>query len=110
MIVAPHPESPDLKLVKSILSKQGVPDDNIMEFIIKEKELENIKERVRKKSKNHCYFFYKNIENNKVQLLALINIKGIADKIEALIKNELVDIKHKIDKSKFSPTSVIFGK
>jgi hypothetical protein len=110
IVLPPHPESPDLMLVKSILSKQGIPDDNIIEFIIKEKELENVKEIIRKKYKNNCYFFYKNVESNKVQLIALVNIKNIADKIEALIKNELVNIKHKVDKSKFSPTSIIFGK
>ncbi|GIW23215.1 MAG: hypothetical protein KatS3mg068_2222 [Candidatus Sericytochromatia bacterium] len=110
MIVAPHPDSPDLKLVKSLLNKEGIPEENIIEFLIKEKELDKIKERIRKKYKNNCYFFYKKIESNKVQLIALVNIKGIADKIEALIKNELVNIKYKVDKSKFSPTSVIFGK
>jgi|SRR4051812_1178764 hypothetical protein len=104
-------ESQDLKDIRKLVEKDKIPPENIVEFYGPEDGIEALKERIREKTAGQCYFFTRE-EKNEIHLIALVNIKDVAQLFNKLKEiNELHKMNYNISqKSDFEPNGITFGK
>ncbi len=86
--------NPSKKLLEArkVLKQQNINPEHAMEFFLNESEVEEIKQCVRKETKNNCYFFWNPAEESehkgKVHLVTFYNISGMAEYMESLKSGE----------------------
>jgi hypothetical protein len=86
-------DSPQLTEAKSLLQKENMPPENVIEMFIQKEQLDEIKSNIRKQTNNNCYFFVKEAKEN-LHLIAFINIEDIGDffeKLKASFSNSEID-------------------
>jgi hypothetical protein len=98
--------------VRKVLKQQNIDPEHAMEFFLNESEVEEIKECVRKETKNNCYFFWNPAEEGehkgKTHLIAFYNVTGMAEIIESLKSGESKANVTSIKSGSSAPISILF--
>lgn len=95
-------------LIKSFLQKNKIDTSCVKEFYCSENNLEKYKKKFKDSFKNECFFFSKKVDDKKLHVIALVNIKILVGnnrevELKDIISDEVIN---EIETKSFKNSSI----